>query len=244
MEKIEHEHLLELVEGLSGLLIDQETFVSIAQESVQQFKRDVTTSFTLDNDIILYGNDKKTGTFFSITFYGDIALYLRYKVNKDSDNTSNPDLLAQDIYDRILTHYYLGYCQSKKNETIDSRVVFEEKMQNYISEAANGVMKFADEEIKKRENDSNSKEGCYIATAVYGTYNCPQLWIFRRFRDDYLAKHIWGRLFIKIYYATSPSLVKIIGDKKCFSLLGKKYLDRLATRLYEKGYTNTPYKDK
>lgn len=30
--------------------------------------------------------------------------------------------------------------------------------------------------------DSKEKAGCYIATCVYGSYDCPQVWILRRFR--------------------------------------------------------------
>lgn len=38
------------------------------------------------------------------------------------------------------------------------------------------------------------KEGCYVATAVYGSYNCPQVWILRRYRDFYLANKKYGLL--------------------------------------------------
>lgn len=31
--------------------------------------------------------------------------------------------------------------------------------------------------------------GCYVATAVYHSYNCPQVWTLRRFRDGVLAEH-------------------------------------------------------
>jgi len=35
---------------------------------------------------------------------------------------------------------------------------------------------------------SNSSAGCYIATAVYGSYNCPEVWTLRRYRDIKLKK--------------------------------------------------------
>ena len=44
-----------------------------------------------------------------------------------------------------------------------------------------------------------SSGGCYIATAVYGSYDCPQVWTLRRFRDFKLAKSLGGRIFIKLY---------------------------------------------
>ena len=33
-----------------------------------------------------------------------------------------------------------------------------------------------------------SRRGCYIATCVYGSYDCPQVWTLRRFRTACLAK--------------------------------------------------------
>ena len=86
--------------------------------------------------------------------------------------------------------------------------------------------------------------GCYIATAVYGSYNCPEVWTLRRFRDDILGKSWYGRLFIRFYYATSPTLVKIFGDKVWFKKAFKTPLDRLVKQLESNGVENTPYIDK
>lgn len=63
--------------------------------------------------------------------------------------------------------------------------------------------------------------GCYIATAVYGSYDCPQVWTLRRFRDYTLAKTWYGRAFIKTYYAISPTLVKWFGHTKWFKSMWK-----------------------
>ena len=46
-----------------------------------------------------------------------------------------------------------------------------------------------------------AKSGCYVATAVYGSYDCPEVWTLRRFRDNYLDNYLLGRMFIKLYYA-------------------------------------------
>lgn len=40
---------------------------------------------------------------------------------------------------------------------------------------------------------------CYIATAVYGSYDCPEVWVLRRYRDYYLKNSSSGRLFIRLY---------------------------------------------
>lgn len=85
---------------------------------------------------------------------------------------------------------------------------------------------------------------CYIATAVYGSYDCPEVWTLRRFRDFTLDETWYGRLFIKAYYATSPTFVKYFGNVKLFKSQGKKLLDRWVTNLNNKGYDCTPYRDK
>ena len=58
-----------------------------------------------------------------------------------------------------------------------------------------------------------SREGCYIATAVYGGYDEPQVLILRKYRDEVLKQTAFGRLFVKIYYAISPSMAQ--GLKSC-----------------------------
>ena len=93
--------------------------------------------------------------------------------------------------------------------------------------------------------DPNSKSGgCYIATSVYGAYDCPQVWTLRRFRDYTLAKTWYGRAFIHTYYAISPTLVKWFGHTEWFKKLWKGKLDRMVANLNAKGVEDTPYEDK
>lgn len=91
---------------------------------------------------------------------------------------------------------------------------------------------------------NTSSGGCYIATCVYGSYDCPQVWTLRRFRDNILDESWYGRLFIKCYYATSPSLVKWFGNTVWFKRLWKCPLDALIKKLHQKGVPDTFYHDK
>ena len=88
-----------------------------------------------------------------------------------------------------------------------------------------------------------AKGGCYIATAVYGSYDCPEVWTLRRFRDYRLANRLWGKIFIKIYYLISPTIVKFFGKTKWFNKFWKKRLDKMVQKLNEQGLSNKPYKD-
>lgn len=98
----------------------------------------------------------------------------------------------------------------------------------------------AKEYLKKESNSG----GCYVATAVYGSYDCPEVWTLRRYRDNNLAKHWFGRAFVRVYYAVSPTLVKWLGDTKWFKAVWRSRLDKMVKSLQEKGVENTPYQDK
>ena len=99
------------------------------------------------------------------------------------------------------------------------------------------------DECMKMSKVINYKEGCYIATCIYGSYDCPQVWALRRYRDNYLQRKNIGRAFIHCYYAISPKLVKAFGDKTWFRAIWKGYLDKKVEALKNAGYEDTPYED-
>lgn len=85
--------------------------------------------------------------------------------------------------------------------------------------------------------------GCYVATAVYGSYDCPQVWTLRRFRDDCLLAHKVGRLLVKVYYAVSPKLIVKFGHIGWLRDFTRNRLDHMVSALQKKGYEDTPYQD-
>ncbi len=89
-----------------------------------------------------------------------------------------------------------------------------------------------------------ASSGCYVATAVYGSYDCPEVWTLRRYRDDHLANSWYGRAFIRTYYAVSPTLVKWFGHTEWFKNMWKGKLDRFVEKLQCDGYESSPYQDK
>jgi len=66
------------------------------------------------------------------------------------------------------------------------------------------------EDSQLSEIKPSAGDGCFIATATYGDYNHPKVIEFRKFRDDFLSKKIFGRFFIKVYYLISPHLSGIV----------------------------------
>ncbi|WP_455644938.1 CFI-box-CTERM domain-containing protein [Methanosphaera sp.] len=73
--------------------------------------------------------------------------------------------------------------------------------------------------------------GCYIATYFYGNYNAPEVLKLRDYRDNHLQKHVFGRLFIKTYYKTSPTLIKYF-NSNIFKNTSKKILDYILEKIH------------
>ena len=86
-----------------------------------------------------------------------------------------------------------------------------EGIRNQISSATTPEAGPSPKESKTPKNTIS--RGCYIATAVYGDYDHPQVLILRRFRDETLDKSAFGRGFIQTYYRYSPKLAEHLEGK-------------------------------
>lgn len=78
--------------------------------------------------------------------------------------------------------------------------------------------------------------GCFIATAVYGSYEAPEVLVLRAFRDQFLSKTTAGRLFTKCYYRVSPPIAKHLSPCGNTSKAIRFLLDRLIKHLRKCGY--------
>ena len=96
----------------------------------------------------------------------------------------------------------------------------------------------------QNSSSSSSSGGCYVATAVYGSYDCPEVWTLRRFRDYKLAETWYGRTFIRLYYAISPTIVKWFGSTTWFNRFWRGKLDQMVDKLQKNGVESTPYEDR
>jgi hypothetical protein len=52
--------------------------------------------------------------------------------------------------------------------------------------------------------------GCFIATAAYGSKSEPHVKLLRNFRDKCLLNNVFGKAFIRAYYAYSPPIADFI----------------------------------
>ena len=142
----------------------------------------------------------------------------------------------QLVYKSILFYHERYISQNKGIRTEEKQVHWEKAFLLW------NTLKNADP--KFNEPSPPKPKGCYVATCVYGSYDCPEVWTLRRFRDFRLAKTRRGRAFIRLYYRISPGLVKRFGHTRWFRRLWKGRLDRMVEKLRKEGFDSTPYYDR
>lgn len=54
---------------------------------------------------------------------------------------------------------------------------------------------------------------CFIATAAYADPTHPDVQFLREFRDQWLVKRIWGRLFVQIYWRVGPPAARFVDNR-------------------------------
>ncbi|MDE5802320.1 MAG: hypothetical protein K2I22_05310 [Lachnospiraceae bacterium] len=173
------------------------------------------------------------------------ALLLKLAVPKEkiSDSEEYQNLVKAVAnqyveYSKGLTERYAIYGTKLLDNAVESRRKILGFFKDGLSEENKNTV--SENEI----NNEATNNGCYIATCVYGSYDCPQVWTLRRFRDYTLDETWYGRLFIKCYYAISPTLVKWFGEMKWFKSFWKTRLDKMVQALQEKGVSDARYQDK
>lgn len=78
---------------------------------------------------------------------------------------------------------------------------------------------------------TGTKDGCFIATAVYGDYEHPKVLVLREFRDQKLKTNIFGMAFVKTYYKISPYLSSYIGSRPSLTAKIRTTLDFIVAQL-------------
>ncbi len=76
---------------------------------------------------------------------------------------------------------------------------------------------------------------CFIASAVYGDPQAPEVCTLRRFRDERLMTHAVGRAAVAFYYATSPPVAFVLSRSPRASLAVRKVLDAIVDRVEPRG---------
>lgn len=209
------------------------------------------TNFVNDysSDSLIQDYLNKTGAIANM-LYATVSLGDTFAKRIDNENKLNSELADCALYSvqlRVNMFRLLADKGSSQQKIIDECMAIVRTYRSNCSTPTENANYNA--YIKQRFQSSintgynSSNGGCYIATAVYGSYDCPQVWTLRRYRDYSLAKSWHGRAFIKAYYAVSPMLVRQFGKTKWFNKLFKRKLDIMVSKLQKRGFVNTPYHD-
>jgi len=75
-----------------------------------------------------------------------------------------------------------------------------------------------------RINPSILGEGCFIATAAYGTSTAKELDTLRTFRDEVLLESRLGSQLVEWYYQTSPPVADFISEHDVLRTLVRELL--------------------
>ena len=74
-----------------------------------------------------------------------------------------------------------------------------------------------------------ASDGCFIATAVYGSYGADEVLVLREFRDRELASSGFGRFLIRVYYFVSPPIAELLEVFPSAKKPAKYVLDKIVS---------------
>lgn len=108
------------------------------------------------------------------------------------------------------------------------------KYDEYVAEIQKNDPNYQSPTIKRTgysRGTGTTGGACYIATAVYGSYEAPEVMVLRKFRDEVLTQSFLGRIFIKTYYALSPPFANWLKGAKRINRMVKILLDKMVEKL-------------
>ena len=176
-----------------------------------------------------------------LTFYNKIVQLVIAMAVKHANNhkTIKNDIRCCYLFHN--TRYFPMSPETKKRHVDNHDILFNNTIHRSVSY---GLIKQRRKVVMKLYNDHKGKKpaifrgpsikdmsqpssnsGCYIATMVYGDYEHPQVLVLREFRDNFLAKFLLGRLFIRFYYKYSPGWVKALEHNKMINKSIEKALN-------------------
>jgi hypothetical protein len=74
------------------------------------------------------------------------------------------------------------------------------------------------------ESAEEGGEGCFIATAAYGTWSAAEIGTLRAFRDEVLLESTVGSQLVEWYYQTSPPVADFIAEHDVLRTLVRELL--------------------
>ena len=161
----------------------------------------------------------------------------RNELRDEREGAYNGAQLAEQALNQIRSKY-----TAPKVTTTASNYPRTSPAQNHATSTAAASSFTANSNIQKsntstaisQQTQPAKKEGCYIATAVYGSYDALEVMTLRRFRDEKLRKSAFGRWFIRTYYRLSPPVAEKLKNAKHINALVRAILNKWVKKLNRK----------
>jgi hypothetical protein len=88
--------------------------------------------------------------------------------------------------------------------------------------------------VKGHYRKRKDKNGCFIATAAFGSPMTQELNILRKWRDQELLNTYIGRAFVGIYYSISPPIAEYIEKSDSRRSIARFFLNPLVAIIKRK----------
>jgi hypothetical protein len=160
----------------------------------------------------------------------------RNEINDEREGAYNGAQLA----DQALNYIKTKYPETKVSSTTSSyskpasTPTYATTSTTSSNTSSSNVQRTTTSSTSSQQTQPAKKEGCYIATAVYGSYDAPEVMTLRRFRDETLRNSAFGRWFIRTYYRLSPPVAEKLKNAKRINAFVRSILDKWVERLNRK----------
>ena len=234
--------------------IDWEIKSDYTQEWLNNCFAAMNCAYFLGDSLELFFSSDSEANNLSVTAWNQGVTWHQMLLSNLADQTGNKKVIND--YREKIKKYASSHSGSPEdiakellrsgygNRKIDAIKILRERTGLGLAEAKDVIDKVFASAGYGTYNPNQNSGGCYVATCVYGSYDCPQVWTLRRYRDNTLASTWYGRAFIHTYYAISPTIVKCFGNTQWFKNLWKNKLDKMVSNLQTNGVEDTPYQDK
>lgn len=143
----------------------------------------------------------------------------------DPDIKSNRGNELDAIYDLLYWNYTsnVGYAKSGNKYII--RYVFEDiagedmEAEYILGHFHVDLLEIYTPPVVKQ---TNTKSGCFVATACYGDYDAAEVLVLRNYRDNVLLKTNLGKLAVDVYYLISPPIARLLDKSESLKAFIRK----------------------
>jgi len=208
----------------------------VAQQMIKTLKlalQKFDEADTLSPDLILDDNKStKEGRAIAYCSIGMAQLELGLKSEAINNLKKGVDVVDNDEVNATY-HYNLSYLYADSDN--DEELYHLKK----AVELAPNNIEFR-KTLNRLEDISTvtKKGGCFIATAVYNSYEAPEVLVLRKFRDDVLIPSFIGQIFVKLYYTFSPPMAEFISSKTKLKVVIREKILSPFVKLIERKFNN------